>query len=186
MPSKLTMLAMPSLVGLALVGASLTPADATTADLAPAAAAPAARIRFQHGETLRPLPDVLPVDHYVLTGRFGDQSGLWASVHTGLDFAAPYGTPIRSVTQGTVVSSQYDGSYGLKTVIRAEDGTVLWYCHQSDVDIAVGDHVEPGQVIGRIGTSGNTTGPHLHLEVHPHGGDAVDPEVALRQWGLRP
>jgi murein DD-endopeptidase MepM/ murein hydrolase activator NlpD len=63
---------------------------------------------------------------------------------------------------------------------------VLWYCHQSDVDVSPGQHVEPGDVIGAIGDSGNTTGPHLHLEVHPHGGDPVDPEVALRSWGLRP
>jgi murein DD-endopeptidase MepM/ murein hydrolase activator NlpD len=185
MPSKLTVLAVPSLVGLALAGATLTPAFA-----APLADAPAPahveKIRFQHGEVLHPVPHVLPVDHYELTGRFGDTSGLWSTVHTGLDFAAPYGTDIRSVTAGVVVSSAYDGSYGLKTVVRAPDGTVLWYCHQSDASVSPGQHVEPGDLIGAIGDSGNTTGPHLHLEVHPHGGDPVDPEVALRHWGLRP
>lgn len=185
MSSKLTVLAVPSLVGIALAGATLSPAFAAPLADAPAPYVPE-KVHYQHGEVLHPVPDVLPVDHYELTGRFGDTSGLWATVHTGLDFAAPYGTDIHSVTAGTVISSAYDGSYGLKTVIRAEDGTVLWYCHQSDVDVARGQHVEPGDVIGAIGDSGNTTGPHLHLEVHPHGGDPVDPEVALRSWGLRP
>ena len=133
-----------------------------------------------------PVPMRLPVDHYVLTGRFGDVSGLWRTVHTGLDFAAPEGTPIHSVAEGVVLSSGYDGSYGLKTVVRLTDGTVLWYCHQSAAEVHVGQRVEPGQVIGLIGSTGNVTGPHLHLEVHPHGGDAVDPFTWLTRQGLKP
>jgi murein DD-endopeptidase MepM/ murein hydrolase activator NlpD len=129
---------------------------------------------------------VLPVRGYRLTGRFGDRSGLWSSVHTGLDFAAPYGTSIRSVAAGIVIATGYDGRYGNKTVIRLAGGTELWYCHQSAVDVAVGERVRPGQVIGAIGTTGNVTGPHLHLEVHPSGGEPVDPLTWLRAHGLRP
>ena len=79
----------------------------------------------------------------------------------------------------------YDGAYGNKTVIRLEDGTELWYCHQSSQSVSVGDHVSAGDVIGAVGSTGNTTGPHLHLEVRPGGGDPIDPEIALADWGIR-
>ncbi|MEP9384115.1 peptidoglycan DD-metalloendopeptidase family protein [Nocardioides cheoyonin] len=123
---------------------------------------------------------------YHLTGRFGDVSGLWATIHTGLDFAAPYGTPIHAVARGTVTSTGYDGSYGNKTVVTLPDGTELWYCHQSEYAVSVGDTVEEGEVIGYVGATGNVTGPHVHLEVRPGGGDPVDPDEALRQHGVNP
>jgi murein DD-endopeptidase MepM/ murein hydrolase activator NlpD len=155
---------------------------------APAAAEPLPAYRVLPGTTLHPRPPrfVLPVAHYRLTGRFGDRSGLWASVHTGLDFAAPSGTPIRAVAAGQVLSTGYDGRYGNKTVIRLGDGTELWFCHQSRIGVRVGEFVGRGQVIGAIGSTGNVTGPHLHLEVHPGGGEAVDPLHWLRAQGLRP
>jgi len=158
------------------------------ASAAPAAADPLPAYHLQPGVVLRPKAPtlVLPVRGYRLTGRFGDRSGLWSSVHTGLDFAAPYGTPIRSVGAGVVLSTGYDGRYGNKTVIRLAGGTELWFCHQSAVDVAVGEHVRAGEVIGAIGTTGNVTGPHLHLEVHPSGGDPVDPLTWLRARSLRP
>jgi murein DD-endopeptidase MepM/ murein hydrolase activator NlpD len=129
---------------------------------------------------------VLPVREYRLTGRFGDRSSLWSTVHTGLDFAAPSGTPIRSIGPGRVLSTGYDGSFGNKTVVRLADGTELWFCHQSVVSVQPGERVHAGQVIGAIGSTGNVTGPHLHLEVHPHGGEPVDPLTWLRRLGLRP
>ncbi len=130
---------------------------------------------------------VRPIDGgYHLTARFGQCSGLWSSCHTGLDFAAPSGTPIHSVASGTVTETGYDGAYGNKTVVTLEDGTELWYCHQTSVEVAVGDTVSSGQVIGTVGSTGNTTGPHLHLEVHPHAGDPVDPDTALADHGVTP
>jgi murein DD-endopeptidase MepM/ murein hydrolase activator NlpD len=129
---------------------------------------------------------VLPVRGYHLTGEFGDVSGLWSSVHTGLDFATGYGTPIRSVGDGVVVEAGYDGSYGNKTVVRLSDGTELWYCHQTSIAVAVGQKLRAGQVLGYVGSTGNVTGPHLHLEAHPGGGAPVDPYVALAARGLRP
>jgi murein DD-endopeptidase MepM/ murein hydrolase activator NlpD len=140
------------------------------------------------GETLRakPAPWVLPVVGYHLTGRFGDVSGLWQHFHTGLDFAAPTGTEIRSIAPGVVVSTAYDGAFGNKTVVRLDDGTVLWYCHQNEFGVRPGQHVRPGDLIGYVGSTGNTTGPHLHLEVHPGGGPAVDPELWLPKHGLHP
>jgi murein DD-endopeptidase MepM/ murein hydrolase activator NlpD len=155
---------------------------------APAVAATLPAYHVQPGVVLRPKapPLVLPVRGYRLTGRFGDRSGLWSSVHTGLDFAASYGAPIRSIGVGVVTATGYDGRYGNKTVVRLADGTELWFCHQSAVDVEVGEHVRPGQVIGAIGTTGNVTGPHLHLEVHPSGDGPVDPLSWLRARGVRP
>ena len=125
----------------------------------------------------QPPPWQLPVTGYRLTGRFGDVSGPWAHAHTGLDFAAPEGTPLHAIAPGTVVALGYDGSYGNRTVVRLDDGTELWFCHQSAFLVSVGERVRPGQLLGRVGSTGNTTGPHLHLEVHPGGG---------RPWTRRP
>jgi murein DD-endopeptidase MepM/ murein hydrolase activator NlpD len=133
-----------------------------------------------------PPPVVLPVSGYELTGRFGASSSLWSSTHTGLDFAAPEGADIRSVAGGVVTETGSDGAFGTKTVIRQAGGELLWYCHQSSVDVSVGDRVKAGEVIGAVGSTGNVTGPHLHLEVHSAGDDAVDPEDWLTDQGLRP
>jgi murein DD-endopeptidase MepM/ murein hydrolase activator NlpD len=131
---------------------------------------------------------VLPVAPgvYHLTARFGDYSSLWSHFHTGLDFAADTGTPIMAVAGGTITEVGYDGSYGNRTIETLPDGTELWYCHQNSFGTTVGAIVKPGQVIGYIGSTGNVTGPHLHLEVHPGGGDPVDPYTALQVHGLNP
>jgi murein DD-endopeptidase MepM/ murein hydrolase activator NlpD len=131
---------------------------------------------------------VLPVQAgvYHLTARFGDYSSLWSHFHTGLDFAAPTGTPIMAVAGGTISEVGYSGAYGNRTVETLPDGTELWYCHQNEFGTSVGATVRPGQVIGYVGSTGNVTGPHLHLEVHPGGGDPVDPFTALEVHGLHP
>ncbi|MEJ7634207.1 M23 family metallopeptidase [Aeromicrobium sp.] len=131
---------------------------------------------------------VLPVTGYRLTARFGQRSGLWSSgSHTGLDFAGPSGSTIVSVAAGVVKSSGYEGSYGNRTVITLRDGTEVWYCHQSRIAVKVGQAVGPGEVIGYTGSTGNVTGPHLHLEVYlPGGSSSVDPEPVLIQHGIRP
>ncbi len=127
----------------------------------------------------------LPVHSYHLTARFGEY-GLWSSYHTGLDFAAPTGTPIYAVANGVISSASYDGSYGNKTVQTLEDGTELWYCHQNSFVVSAGDEVHAGELIGYIGSTGHVTGPHLHLEVRPGGGDPVDPYQALVVNGVTP
>jgi len=123
---------------------------------------------------------------YQLTARFGEVSGLWAHVHTGLDFAAPIGTPIMAVSGGVITSTGWAGAYGNRTIETLPDGTELWYCHQNGYNVQVGQHVSPGQVIGYVGATGNVTGPHVHLEVRPHGGDPVDPYTALLDHGVHP
>ena len=131
---------------------------------------------------------VLPVAPgvYHLTARFGDYSYLWSNMHTGLDFAADTGTPIMAVAGGTITEIGYSGAYGNRTIETLPDGTELWYCHQNEFGTSVGATVRPGQVIGYVGSTGNVTGPHLHLEVHPGGGDPVDPYTALQVHGLNP
>jgi len=160
-----------------------TPAWLVTAK----AAQPATHMKIVRGLTVRPVPvvKVLPVEGYTLTARFGNSGGLWAADHTGLDFAAAEGTPILAIADGVVTEVLYDGAYGNKTVVRLEDGTELWFCHQSSQNVSVGDHVSAGDVIGAIGSTGNTTGPHLHLEVRVNG-EPIDPEIALADWGLNP
>jgi murein DD-endopeptidase MepM/ murein hydrolase activator NlpD len=128
----------------------------------------------------------IPPGLYHLTARFGQCSILWSHCHTGLDFAAAPGTPIHAVANGVVTSAGYEGSYGNQTIVTLADGTQLWYCHQTSYTVSPGEHVSTGQLIGYVGSTGNTTGPHLHLEVRPGGGDPVDPYTALVVHGLRP
>ncbi len=130
---------------------------------------------------------VLPVTGYRLSARFGARSSLWSSgMHTGLDMSGPSGSTIVSVAAGTVTATGYEGSYGNRTIVTLQDGTEVWYCHQSRFAVSPGDKVDPGQVLGYTGSTGNTTGPHLHIEIHPGGGDAVDPIPVLQQHGVNP
>ena len=126
---------------------------------------------------------VLPVAHFTLTAGFGDV-GLWAHAHTGQDFAAPTGTPIMAIGDGKIIFAGWDGAYGNKIVIQHPDGTVTWYAHMSAF-IKTSGAVKAGEVIGRVGSTGNTTGPHLHLEVRPGGGDPVPPLTWLRAHGVK-
>jgi hypothetical protein len=129
----------------------------------------------------------LPLTSYRLSATFGQAGYYWSSgYHTGLDFSAPTGTPIMSVANGVVTSAGYDAAYGNQTIVTLDDGTEIWYCHQTSYAVSVGDNVVAGEVIGYVGSTGNTTGPHLHLEVHPGGGDAVDPWAALVVNGVTP
>ncbi|GAB3851557.1 hypothetical protein GCM10028801_01230 [Nocardioides maradonensis] len=131
---------------------------------------------------------ILPIDAgvYHLTARFGQCSGLWSSCHTGLDFACPTGTPIHAIADGVISSAAWDGSYGNKTVETLDDGTEIWYAHQVAFNVKPGEHVTQGQVIGYVGSTGNTTGPHVHIEVRPGGGDPVDPDPAFVEHGISP
>ncbi len=128
---------------------------------------------------------VLPLSSYGITATFG-QYGLWASYHTGLDFNANSGDQIISVANGTVTETGYDGAYGNKTVVTLDDGTEIWYCHQTSIYVSVGDRVNGSEVIGTVGATGNVTGSHLHLEVRPGGGGPVDPFQAFVEHGIVP
>ncbi|MEU9190075.1 M23 family metallopeptidase [Streptomyces sp. NPDC048484] len=129
----------------------------------------------------------LPTSSYTITSTFGQSGSLWSSgQHTGLDFAAPTGTPIKAIHSGTITEAGWNGSYGYRTVLTLDDGTELWYAHQSSIGVSVGQKVSTGEVIGRVGATGNVTGAHLHLEVHTSGGSGIDPMTWLRGNGLNP
>ncbi|QLE76112.1 M23 family metallopeptidase [Streptomyces rectiverticillatus] len=127
----------------------------------------------------------LPLASYTLTAGFGQAGNMWSANHTGEDFAAPTGTPVRAVGGGKIVQAGWAGAYGYRIVLRLDDGTELWFCHLSSMVVTSGK-VAPGQVIGRVGATGNVTGPHLHLEVRPGGGAPIDPLGWLRNRGLQP
>ena len=133
---------------------------------------------------IEPITWTSPVSGYRITGQFGDVSSMWSSgMHTGLDFAAPSGTPIRSIAAGVVTQASYDGSYGYKTVVTLPDGGSVWYCHQDRLAVHKGQRLAVGQVLGYVGYTGNVTGAHLHMEVR-YGGKPVDPRAVLARQGV--
>ncbi|MFB8756938.1 transglycosylase family protein [Streptomyces nigra] len=107
--------------------------------------------------------------------------------HTGVDFPVPTGTSVRSVGAGTVVSAGWEGSFGYQVVVRHADGRYTQYAHLSAISVKDGQSVGAGQRIGRSGSTGNSTGPHLHFEVRtgPGFGSDVDPVAYLRAGGVR-
>ena len=98
--------------------------------------------------------------------------------HPGFDLAAASGTEVAAAARGTVVHAGPAGTYGNLVTLRHENGFETRYAHLSAVDVSVGDVVEAGQDVGKVGTTGYSTGPHLHFEVR-HGGEAVDPAPFL-------
>lgn len=89
--------------------------------------------------------------------------------HRGTDFAAPHGTPVRAVSSGEVIEAGWRGGYGKVIRLRHADGTTSAYAHLSDFSVHAGDRVRQGEEIGKVGTTGLTTGPHLHFELARHG-----------------
>lgn len=101
-----------------------------------------------------------------ITSRFGRRSG---GQHTGLDIANSTGTPIKAAAAGTVVYAAYRGSYGRLVIIQHTNSTQTYYAHCSKLYVSVGQTVSQGETIAAVGSTGNSTGPHLHLEVRVNG-----------------
>jgi murein DD-endopeptidase MepM/ murein hydrolase activator NlpD len=158
---------------------------AMLADNAGASSASPAHVRpvrmiEPHASQGRAVEGLLPVDGVVTSG-FGRRSDPFHgkhSFHKGLDIAAPSGTPIQPIRSGTVVSAGPRGGYGNVVVLDHGNGTTSMYAHCKDIKVQPGQRVEPGQIIATVGSTGRSTGPHLHLEVHQDG-QAVDPVEAL-------
>ncbi|MBD2104584.1 peptidoglycan DD-metalloendopeptidase family protein [Leptolyngbya sp. FACHB-261] len=113
----------------------------------------------------------------VLTSGYGQR---WGRLHAGIDIAAPVGTPIMAAASGEIIVAGWDsGGYGYKIDIRHENGTVTRYAHLSRILVQVGQQVNQGEHIGAMGSTGFSTGPHLHFEVRPGGGRAVNPRSYL-------
>lgn len=126
-------------------------------------------------ERIKNLPDingiklaVTPVSG-VITSRYGVSSRIRRSTHTGLDIAAIQGADIKVVADGTVIGASRDGAYGNLVKVDHGDGVETWYAHTSKMYVSVGQKVKAGDVIAAVGSTGNSTGPHLHLEIRVNG-----------------
>ena len=113
-----------------------------------------------------------------ITSRFGASSYRRSSRHTGLDIANSKGTPIKAAAAGTVSYASWKGSYGNLIVIDHGGGIQTYYGHLSSIGVSVGQSVGQGQVIAAMGSTGNSTGPHLHFEIRT-GGVALNPQNYL-------
>ncbi|WP_149552081.1 M23 family metallopeptidase [Streptomyces marokkonensis] len=112
---------------------------------------------------------------------------MWSSgYHTGVDFSVPTGTSLKAVGSGTVVSAGWAGAYGNQVVIKLDDGYYAQYAHLSSLSVSAGQTVSGGQQVGLSGSTGNSTGPHLHFEIRttPNYGSDVDPVSYLRSKGV--
>ncbi|MEU5509511.1 M23 family metallopeptidase [Streptomyces fungicidicus] len=147
------------------------------ADSSVAAGACRGAVRLDQPETRFTTSWVAPVETYELSASYGSGGARWAHRHTGQDFAVPIGTPVRAVGAGKVVRVSCGGAFGVEIVVRHAGGYYTQYAHLAAVAVDQGERVATGQWIGQSGTSGNSTGPHLHFEVRvtPEMGSAVDP-----------
>ena len=125
------------------------------------------------GQWMRPLAGA------PMTSAYGPRNLLGMSFHNGMDYGAPSGTPIKSAAGGRVIYAGYSNKgYGNWTLIQAPDGTVFGYGHQSSFGVRSGQQVNAGQIIGRVGSTGNSTGPHLHF-MTGKGGQWFNPRSVL-------
>ncbi|OII64794.1 peptidase [Streptomyces sp. CC53] len=118
---------------------------------------------------------------------YGTRGSAWsAGYHTGVDFPVPTGTSVKAVASGRVVSAGWAGAYGYQIVIRHDDGKYSQYAHLSALTVREGQTVSAGQRIARSGSTGNSTGPHLHFEIRtgPGYGSDIDPVAYLRARGV--
>jgi murein DD-endopeptidase MepM/ murein hydrolase activator NlpD len=158
------------------------------ADRSVAAGTCAGAVRLeQHGGPPRGKAWVAPVEEYTLSAGFDSTGERWARRHTGQDFAVGIGAPVRSVGAGRVVSVSCGGAFGIEVVVQHVGGYYSQYAHLAAVTVDQGEQVRTGQWVGQAGTTGNSTGPHLHFEVRltPYLGSGVDPVRWLRERGVR-
>ncbi|AZK97559.1 M23 family metallopeptidase [Streptomyces tsukubensis] len=162
---------------------------------APAAAEPAAPARQETAPAPAPEPApeaasgswAAPLAGAQVSTPYRASGAMWSSgYHTGVDFAVPTGTSVRSIGPGTVVSAGWAGAYGNEVVVQHTDGTYSQYAHLSSLSVSAGQSVDGGQQIGLSGSTGNSSGPHLHLEVRtgPAYGSDIDPVAHLRGHGV--
>ncbi|WP_143109238.1 M23 family metallopeptidase [Dyella sp. OK004] len=130
---------------------------------------------------LDPIVTLMPVDLAHITSQFGHRTDPFKqkrAFHAGIDFGAPRGTPVRAVADGVVVTSTTQRSYGKVVVIKHEHGYRTLYAHNSTLLVKAGQVIHAGDTIARVGSTGRSTGSHLHFEVH-RSGERVDPSPYL-------
>lgn len=139
-----------------------------------------AQERAQREARLRRPQFVFPASG-ALTSGFGTR---WGALHGGLDIANAIGAPIYAAADGLVIASGPTPGYGMWVKIRSADGTVTLYGHIDTATVQEGDRVMAGDQIATMGNRGNSTGPHLHFEVHLNGSEKADPMSWLRARGV--
>jgi len=121
----------------------------------------------------RKLPLAMPVSNIIrFTSRYGlrrDPFRKVASMHTGVDIKAPYATPVRATADGVVLSAGWAGGYGRRVAVQHENGIVTKYAHMSKILVKKGQRVKLGDKVGLLGSSGRSTGPHVHYETRLNG-----------------
>ncbi|MDO0926426.1 M23 family metallopeptidase [Streptomyces sp. TG1A-8] len=132
-----------------------------------------------------------PVKRYTLSAGFNQAGSHWVAKHSGQDFAVPTGTEVVAAHGGTVVKAGSNGAgdgpaYGNAVVIKHGNTTYSQYAHLSRIDVRIGQVVRTGQHIALSGSTGNSTGPHLHFEIRttPNYGSAINPVAFLRSHGV--
>lgn len=126
---------------------------------------------------------VNPFSGYSYSSPFGFR---WGRLHAGIDLAGPVGTGVRAMSSGTVVFAGDKGGYGNKVEIEYWDGSVSWYAHLSSIEVKDGDTVNAGEIVAKSGNTGHSTGPHLHLEIHPGGSKtAINPMPWMALHAIR-
>lgn len=119
------------------------------------------------------------------TGEFTSGYGMrWGVLHAGIDIANSMNTPIYAVADGVVISAGAASGFGQWIRVQHEDGTITVYGHVETILVQVGQQVSGGEQIGGMGSRGFSTGVHLHFEVHPNGGAAIDPVPWLLERGI--
>ena len=131
-----------------------------------------------HERMLAAIPSLNPVGGGI-AASFGWRTNPWHEFHKGLDLEANYGTPVHATAAGTVASAGWDGGFGLKVDIDHGNGYHTWYAHLSRAQVSPGQRVTKGQLIALSGSSGESTGPHLHYQLM-YDGQPIDPEPFLR------
>ncbi len=136
---------------------------------------------------MRRVVDALPLRR-PLRGEIDQTSGFGYRVdpftrglamHTGIDFRDEWGAPVRATAPGRVTAAEWNGAYGQMVEVEHKGGLATRYAHLSSITVSVGDEVTAGSVVGRLGSTGRSTGPHLHYEMRVDG-EAVDPQKWLR------
>jgi septal ring factor EnvC (AmiA/AmiB activator) len=120
---------------------------------------------------------IWPCDSHEITDYFGyrESTGVESTYHQGLDIGASSGSPIYAAAAGRVILAEWHWGYGNCVMIAHDDGYTTLYGHQSAIAVSEGDYVSQGQVIGYVGSTGNSTGPHLHISFIDSDGNFVDP-----------
>lgn len=165
-----------SSTGTAGVGA----APVTGPVVAPIARPPAPEVTPVRPPVNRPAVGWIKPLNGPVTSGFGPR---WGTMHEGMDIAAGTGTPVRAAAGGVVKKASWYGGYGKAVIIDHGKGVKTLYAHNSKLNVKVGDRVQAGEVISKVGSTGDSTGPHLHFEVQVHG-KAVNPRPWLKKRGV--